>query len=121
MEETRRFEQALNSVQSEETIGQNRPFSRSQSVAALDNRLSGFRRRSSTISAGLMNRFSFRLKRNETELGKITSASVTSENQALNMSVLDEALRHASEPEQYFFVMLDQDLNVISQFYNGKL
>lgn len=35
------------------------------------------------------------------------------------MSVLDEALRHASEPEQYFFVMLDQDLDIISRFYNG--
>jgi hypothetical protein len=35
------------------------------------------------------------------------------------ISVLDEALRHASEPEQYFFVMLDQDLATISRFYDG--
>lgn len=36
------------------------------------------------------------------------------------ISVLDEVLSHASEPEQYFFVMLDQDLETISLFYDGK-
>lgn len=34
--------------------------------------------------------------------------------------MLDEALTHASEPEQYFFVMLDQDLETISLFYDGN-
>lgn len=41
-------------------------------------------------------------------------------NELRSMSMLDEALRHASEPEQYFFVMLDQDLEIISHFYDGK-
>lgn len=36
-----------------------------------------------------------------------------------SISVLEEALRHASEPEQYFFVMLDGDLETISRFYDG--
>jgi hypothetical protein len=43
---------------------------------------------------------------------------LVSELQAI--SVLDEALRHASEPEQYFFFILDQDLETISRFYDGK-
>lgn len=36
-----------------------------------------------------------------------------------SLSILDQVLRHASEPEQYFFVMLDQDLQTIANFYDG--
>lgn len=35
-------------------------------------------------------------------------------------SILEEAIKHASEPEQYFFVVLDQDLETISKFYDSK-
>lgn len=35
-------------------------------------------------------------------------------------SILEEAIKHASEPEQYFFIMLDQDLETISKFYDSK-
>lgn len=37
------------------------------------------------------------------------------------VSILDQVLKHASEPEQYFFVMLDEDLKTISTFYDGEL
>ncbi|KAI8982261.1 SPX domain-containing protein [Mycotypha africana] len=37
-----------------------------------------------------------------------------------SLSLLDEARRHATEPEQYFFIRLDEDLEKISKFYNEK-
>ncbi|KAG2230138.1 hypothetical protein INT48_001480 [Thamnidium elegans] len=117
IEETQRFEEALHDINNDEPTRPTRLFTRSQS-AVLDNR-PPLQPRSSVSSRGILNRFSFRFHRNETELGRITSPSIPAE-ELQNMSVLDEALRHASEPEQYFFFMLDQDLDVISQFYNEK-
>ncbi|KAI7887595.1 SPX domain-containing protein [Mucor mucedo] len=81
---------------------------RSQSVS-LDNR--------SRSHAGLMKRFNFR--KPDTELGNLTSPSIQ-DHELEAISVLEEALTHASEPEQYFFVMLDQDLETISLFYDEK-
>lgn len=34
--------------------------------------------------------------------------------------ILDEVLKHVSEPERYFFISLDQDLETISVFYDCK-
>lgn len=39
---------------------------------------------------------------------------------SLEGTILDEVLTLTNEPERYFFAMLDQELEKISRFYNGK-
>ncbi|CAO3698897.1 unnamed protein product [Rhizopus stolonifer] len=51
----------------------------------------------------------------DTELGRMPSLK-----DHHTVSILDEVLKHASEPEKYFFISLDQDLETISVFYDSK-
>ncbi|RCH84235.1 hypothetical protein CU098_001628, partial [Rhizopus stolonifer] len=85
------------------------------------------RRRSSILDDrprlgnGLLKRISTRFRKQDTELDKLSvSRPSTSVVGLQSNSVLNEAPRFASEPERYFFVMLDQDLETISRFYDEK-
>lgn len=123
IEDTERLERAINSIDSDDTDSPNTlpRYNRSAPTrtqsSIIDNRPSVLQRRN--LSTGLWSRLSFRSRRHETELNSINRPSVPA-NELRSMSMLDEALRHASEPEQYFFVMLDQDLDLISHFYDEK-
>ncbi|KAI9486317.1 MAG: SPX domain-containing protein [Benjaminiella poitrasii] len=94
------------------------PPVRTQS-SILDNRSSGLQPRNLS-SQSLFRRFSFRFGKNQdsTELDRVNRPSIPFQ-MLQTISVFEEAVRHASKPEQYFFVMLDQDLETISRFYDG--
>ncbi|CAO3697478.1 unnamed protein product [Rhizopus microsporus] len=89
--------------------------------STLDNRSTGGQARSlSFASSRWLDRLSKRLNnRQETELGRVSRPTVQVNNLQV-ASILEEAIKHASEPEQYFFVVLDQDLETISKFYDSK-
>ncbi|KAL7324200.1 Xenotropic and polytropic retrovirus receptor 1 [Mucor circinelloides] len=97
-------------------IAPRRPTRTQSSI--IDNRSSGLQPRSLSTT-NLFKRFSFNFNRQDTELGSVNRPSIPA-YELQSISVLEEALRHASEPEQYFFVMLDEDLGTISRFYDEK-
>ncbi|CDS05005.1 hypothetical protein LRAMOSA07535 [Lichtheimia ramosa] len=67
----------------------------------------------------LIRRLSSRFNNDETEMYRVPShpASVRS---SATLSVLEEVLLHASEPERQFFAMLNGELDKVSRFYNEK-
>ena len=42
-------------------------------------------------------------------------------NSSATLSILDEALLHASEAERVFFAILNGELEKVSRFYDGKI
>ncbi|KAI8374053.1 SPX domain-containing protein [Choanephora cucurbitarum] len=89
-----------------------------QRSSILDDRL---RSSSQGTQPNLLQRLSSRFRKQETELDKFkVSRSFVSTIESQPATILEEALRHANEPEQYFFIMLDQDLETISRFYDEK-
>lgn len=51
----------------------------------------------------------------------VTTLFLASVRSSATLSVLEEVLLHASEPERQFFAMLNGELDKVSRFYNGKI
>ncbi|KAG0745260.1 hypothetical protein G6F62_005015 [Rhizopus arrhizus] len=87
--------------------------------STLENRSTGGQARQ-IITTDSIDGYSLQLDYgHDTELNRIPQPSLKARGFQAT-SILEEVLKHASEPEQYFFVTLDRDLDTISTFYDSK-
>ncbi|KAI9300904.1 EXS family-domain-containing protein [Cunninghamella echinulata] len=73
--------------------------------------------RQGSFAKSILSRISSTFLREETELDHFPP---NARSYSLEQTALDEILSHSSEPERYFFNMLDQELEKISRFYDQK-
>ncbi|CAO3628232.1 unnamed protein product [Cunninghamella echinulata] len=73
--------------------------------------------RQGSFAKSILSRISSTFLREETELDHFPP---NAKSYSLEQTALDEILSHSSEPERYFFNMLDQELEKISRFYDQK-
>ncbi|KAI8147934.1 SPX domain-containing protein [Fennellomyces sp. T-0311] len=67
----------------------------------------------------LIRRISSRFNHDDTELARVPSQPVSIRSSA-TLSILEEALLHASESERVFFAILNGELEKVSRFYDEK-
>ncbi|KAI7849080.1 SPX domain-containing protein [Circinella umbellata] len=75
--------------------------------------------RQQSFPHSLIRRISSRFNQDDTELARVHSRPV-SINSSATLSILDEALLHASEAERVFFAILNGELDKVSRFYDEK-